>query len=130
MQLDIDVNAVNELHGKDGRYSTKFTQAWNHAVEWYSSCLKSHENCRVHRSKMEGCYPTRLLDVSGPEALIKLAISSQESLTGGYATLSHCWGAARNLKLTESNLDQLLIGIPLDSLSRTFKEAIQVARRL
>ncbi|KAK9412951.1 putative RRM domain-containing protein [Seiridium unicorne] len=47
-----------------------------------------------------------------------------------YATLSHCWGEADMLKLTEKNKEELENNIDLRDLPRTFVEAIEIARRL
>ncbi|KAL8684922.1 MAG: hypothetical protein Q9218_008069, partial [Villophora microphyllina] len=45
-------------------------------------------------------------------------------------TLSHRWGAASFLKLTLSNLADLVKGFSIAGLPRTFQDAIAVARRL
>jgi hypothetical protein len=49
-----------------------------------------------------------------------------------YVTLSHCWGQAsqRPLTTTAGNLAQHLQGIPLLHLPLTFKDAVEVSRRL
>lgn len=47
-----------------------------------------------------------------------------------YATLSHCWGTEHILKTTKSNIEQHCHGIPEDSLSKSFREAISFARSL
>jgi hypothetical protein len=52
------------------------------------------------------------------------------NLKGHYVTLSHCWGAASFIKLTESNLDRLKKSINIKDLPKTFEDAIRFARRL
>ncbi|KAF6829607.1 heterokaryon incompatibility protein [Colletotrichum musicola] len=46
-----------------------------------------------------------------------------------YATLSHRWGGRKALCLSHSNMSTLEFGIPADTLSQTFKDAIMIARR-
>jgi hypothetical protein len=47
-----------------------------------------------------------------------------------YITLSHCWGSHVPHKLTKKNIKFLKKGIALDSLGKTFQDAVEVARRL
>ncbi|KAE8450422.1 hypothetical protein EG329_006497 [Mollisiaceae sp. DMI_Dod_QoI] len=88
-------------------------------------------------------YPSRLIDLgeatqndragSGEVRLV----STVGLLANGpvrdrfYMTLSHCWGTAQFVTLTEDNIEQFLNrGINIDSLPRTFRDAISFARRL
>lgn len=64
-------------------------------------------------------------------------VSTKELLENGplkdrfYVTLSHCWGKAKFTTLTEDNIDQFLQrGIKINTLPRTFRDAIYFARRL
>jgi Heterokaryon incompatibility protein (HET) len=45
-------------------------------------------------------------------------------------TLSHRWGTASFLKLTKSNIENLEAGLLLSALPKTFKEAVEIVRRL
>jgi hypothetical protein len=47
-----------------------------------------------------------------------------------YATLSHCWGGSKPTKLTTETEYSLRTGIPIETLPRTFKDAVGIARRL
>jgi hypothetical protein len=47
-----------------------------------------------------------------------------------YMTLSHCWGGSTPLKLTQDSLESHKKGILFHMLSKTFREAIMVVRRL
>jgi hypothetical protein len=44
-------------------------------------------------------------------------------------TLSHCWGTAEVTKLLKSNLESMCQLVPLDSLPRTFQDAIAITKR-
>lgn len=45
-------------------------------------------------------------------------------------TLSHCWGSAKFLKLEAGNFKRFEAGVELTALSKTFQDAISVARSL
>ena len=47
-----------------------------------------------------------------------------------YMTLSHCWGKLEIFKLTTKNIDDLKVSIPTDKLTETFRNAIEVTRKL
>ncbi|XEV04563.1 hypothetical protein FSHL1_009850 [Fusarium sambucinum] len=47
-----------------------------------------------------------------------------------YATLSHCWGLKKFLTLNKSNISEFSKRIPFNSLTKTFREAINIARSL
>ncbi|EPE27113.1 hypothetical protein GLAREA_03027 [Glarea lozoyensis ATCC 20868] len=97
---------------------------------WLSECSAGHKNCN-----MEPVFgmqnPTRLIYVGTekePVARLLNGANSPESLV--YATLSHCWGKVVPFRLLISNIEELKHEIPFDELSRTFREAIQVTRKL
>ena len=45
-------------------------------------------------------------------------------------TLSHCWGDGNFIQLTQRTLPNLVSGVPLKTLPRTFQDAIEITRRL
>lgn len=73
--------------------------------------------------------PTRLLSIRYNPIRLCSSNTRQER---NYAPLIHCWGSKPEilLKLTEENIDELHQSIPLQRLSRTFKEAIYIALEL
>ena len=44
-------------------------------------------------------------------------------------TLSHCWGTAKVMKLLKSNLASMSHSVPLESLSKTFQDAVAITKR-
>ena len=75
--------------------------------------------------------PTRLLDIHAVDSTGQIfLVLSEARLTGPYATLSHCWGKAKTMKLSSRNIDELQSGIKLEALSTSYKEGITLARRL
>jgi len=71
--------------------------------------------------------PTRLLDLQDHNIL---RIVAGETSHGEYATLSHCWGSKIIVQLTEASADQFASNIPWDLFSKTFQDAILIARGL
>jgi hypothetical protein len=49
---------------------------------------------------------------------------------GRYACLSHCWGNNKTYRLTSETYSKYTIGVPVDDLPRTYRDAISVCRYL
>ncbi|KAI9708359.1 MAG: hypothetical protein M1820_004063 [Bogoriella megaspora] len=100
------------------------------ARQWFQSCKAQHSECHLPSAKHY--LPTRLLDIRSVDSKgeVYLNLSDESHIAEPYATLSHCWGKARTLKLTSTNIGMLQSGIKVNSLSTSYKEGITVARRL
>ncbi|KXH43390.1 heterokaryon incompatibility protein [Colletotrichum salicis] len=114
--------------------STDSEEAWSKATSWMQACLTTHTACNVEL-KAEPWYPTRLLDLeAGCEGIdiVRLVITAEHPPlhNNRYATLSHCWGSAQFLQLKKATCEDFQRGIELFKLPKTFREAIQVTRRL
>lgn len=101
------------------------SRSFHQAKSWLHRCLNNHQSCE---SVKENRYPTRL--VSTDISKTRLVLGSQISGSSMYATLSHCWGDARFVTLQQSNIEGFKDEIPANALSKTFREAIQIARGL
>lgn len=75
-------------------------------------------------------YPTRLLNLSGPDPSKVYLQDSGATKIGPYASLSHCWGGMQPIQLTAETEAALRAGLPIQQLPKTFREAIYVCRRL
>ncbi|PQE06892.1 heterokaryon incompatibility protein [Rutstroemia sp. NJR-2017a BVV2] len=93
------------------------------AREWLRECTRNHSTCS-RRSKIVP--PTRLLRIDKGKLHLCLSVDLEDCLD--YATLSHCWGDANILRLLSGNLSLLLESIPYEDLSKTFGDAIEIAR--
>lgn len=99
------------------------------ALEWMRSCRENYPGCRnAPRAVPE--LPTRLVDVGPSDGSQnpKLVIPSRGDRAVEYLTLSHCWGGADIYKLTSDTFSTLLSGLSLETLSKTFKDAIFITR--
>ncbi|PSN60097.1 HET-domain-containing protein, partial [Corynespora cassiicola Philippines] len=72
-----------------------------------------------------GRLPSRLLDLSVEEKIFML-----ETVKTPYVALSHRWGIEQHFTTTIHTLQDMRIGIAVDSLPRTFQDAVYVTKRL
>jgi hypothetical protein len=95
--------------------------------KWIELCDHNHARCAIcSLTKL----PTRILDVGngGNQEMVKL-YETQGDL-GRYITLSHCWGNKQIVTTTKATLPQLKSEVQWPQLSRTFQDAISIAREL
>ena len=77
--------------------------------------------------------PTRLLDIqgsNGSETEVFLVESKDINPKAQYASLSHCWGHAPFLTLRTESIEIFKKGLPVTCLTKTFQQAVEVARYL
>jgi hypothetical protein len=103
------------------------------ARAWLHDCRKNH-NCQAeHRTGRLEMHPTRLLHIrpSGNGLInVRLHYPRNKTRHVDYLTLSHMWGDQKFVTLTQENHNSFLQCIPMESLSRTFKDAIRVTLAL
>ncbi|KAH7176189.1 heterokaryon incompatibility protein-domain-containing protein [Dactylonectria macrodidyma] len=98
--------------------------------DWIRTCKTSHDNrdCHVLGDRD---FPTRILDISLEDP--KLVETTGQA--GEFVALSHCWGRLTSsssppLTLTSNLQAHCTSGIPQNSLTATFRDAITVTRHL
>jgi hypothetical protein len=89
---------------------------------WIETCLTSHPACTAAQRTL----PTRVLDVSSNDPSFYVSLEENEP----YAALSHCWGKSPLIQTHQNTLHDRICGIPWNSLSRTFQDAIVTTREL
>ncbi|KAH7411560.1 heterokaryon incompatibility protein-domain-containing protein [Phaeosphaeria sp. MPI-PUGE-AT-0046c] len=95
-------------------------------ADWLHDCRQNHHQCRTSTilfvpSRLISTYPSR------PVLVLKDDICGEPE----YATLSHCWGQEKYDTLTSPRLEDFQTqGVPDSALSKTFQDAIVVARDL
>jgi hypothetical protein len=109
------------------------------AKEQIDYCRKHHD-CATQISSL--CvfptlqhFPTRLLDVNAFEDGthdVRLVEGLVTGLSVEYVTLSHCWGGSLRPahKTTNANIAHRQARIPQCSLPQTFRDAIEITRKL
>lgn len=107
-------------------------QSWKCIQNWVQACSSEHEFC-THLSETARC-PRRLLYVGASadeDSTLRLCEGREIPNNVRYATLSHCWGkVVRHAKLTRADLSDFKRQIPGEILSRSFKDAILLTKRL
>lgn len=94
--------------------------------KWINECRPKHSRCQLSVDRKE--LPTRLVHIqplrtsSGQRANIYYGKTLPSRTI--YPTLSHCWGRTKFLTTTRANLSSFESSLPIQSLSRTFQDAI------
>ncbi|KAK0707780.1 heterokaryon incompatibility protein-domain-containing protein, partial [Lasiosphaeris hirsuta] len=105
-------------------------QRWLRQCDGGCSCPGEggHQDCSVGLSgeavEKKTILPSRLVDVRVP----RLCITAGRR--GQYTALSHRWGGKSPLTTTRTNLDDHKQRIPAQKLPKTFRDAIELTRRL
>jgi len=93
---------------------------------WHNLCKTTHQNCGI---AVDSTFkPTRLVDLTLPKPVLRTSLGADADCK--FATLSHCWGATQYAVLTKDMLSSYLCQIPEAAISKTFKEAMVVAKYL
>ena len=111
---------------------TKSLEVFNKLTHWLTTCISSHTGC-TKPNVQTNLLPVRMLeiDLDGCEPLERIRLRCDVWPTI-YATLSHCWGPdLRTIpRLLQKNLADRVQEIMLDTLPRTFTDAVLCAYRL
>ena len=94
--------------------------------------MGSHHRCgSQHKVHGQTWHPKRVLDLNAPGPS-HLALCEDEEIDAAhpYATLSHCWGKCRTIRLLAENRAHLKREIVLDEFPLTFQDAVRIARSL
>ncbi|KAK4465331.1 heterokaryon incompatibility protein-domain-containing protein [Cladorrhinum samala] len=92
-------------------------------LRWFRDCVKNHASCS---EKLPGYFPTRVLEIVSKD-FARVVDTRCGKPEGRYASLSHCWGKAKTLKLLSSNIEQLCTtGLPVSTLPQSYREAVTV----
>lgn len=131
-------------------------EAVHQVRRWMTECSNQHDICKQYQglTTTENDVPLRIIDVDPDQEIIREELgrtnidllscekatrvslkyfqeAETENPTGvKYLTLSHRWGKPEPTKLTWENMAEFSRQIPALSLSKVFKDAIQVTRCL
>lgn len=111
---------------------TQSERSWTQILEWINECTVRHTACQNHNPVTRQQWPTRLIAV-GDSNSAKIRLCDTSALTCSalvYITLSHCWGHLVPTQLITENYSTYLEAIGLSDLPKTFRDAVEVARKL
>jgi hypothetical protein len=101
-------------------------------LEWRRECATTHKHChQIHQPPQT--WPTRLVDIgdsSGTQDPFLKEMKDHPEPSGIYIALSHCWGKSQIITTTKATYSERTKAIPWSSLSKTFQDAITIARGL
>jgi Heterokaryon incompatibility protein (HET) len=126
---DIEHLQSREIHSIGSHTSNEATLEL--ARSWLTQCRQQHLSCELLAAKKE-FLPARLIDI-GPTSSSewRLWVQARDQYRPEkYLTLSHRWGTTSFLNLNKSNIEILEAGLPISALPKTFKEAVEIVRRL
>lgn len=126
------------------------------ARAWFKCCLSESKD--LYQSHHEWCHhgpwdeklsitpqlpsksftPTRTINVGtiGSEKIPFLELhhtareTESEMSSFQWATLSHCWGGSSSLTTTTTTIERHRNGIPIESMPKTFADAVRITREL
>ncbi len=107
------------------------------AQAWLEECKAKHPASICH-PRGQGL-PTRLVEVTETPMTSKdertqlsarLVLSAELPPDTTYLTLSHCWGTVPFFTLTEGNLEQMRVSMPVDQLQPLFQDAMSITAQL
>ncbi|KAI8948475.1 heterokaryon incompatibility protein-domain-containing protein [Xylaria longipes] len=102
-----------------------------------ASCLSSHTSCNesiggesISRDGTK--LPTRIIQVNVDNNRNMVKVIEHSRRIARYCALSHCWGPRdkQPFKTNRSNLGEVVRGISIDTLPKTFQDAIEVTRAM
>ena len=111
---------------------TESLESFNKLTHWLTTCISSHAGCTKPILQPNATLVRMLeIDLDRCEPIERIRLRSSVWPTK-YATLSYCWGPdLRTIpRLLHRNLSDRLQEIMLDTLPRTFKDAVVCAYRL
>jgi hypothetical protein len=99
------------------------------AIGWLNICLQTHDLCTC-TTDLYTPLPTRVIDLGPSNESRAPYIYRSRGEHSRYVTLSHRWAGNSVVKTTKENLWLHERRLPLQDLSSTFREAIEVCREL
>jgi hypothetical protein len=120
-----DISFSHSIH-------TQSERSWTQILEWVNECTARHTTCQNRSPVTRQQWPTRLIAVGDSNSTnIRLCDTSALNCSAlVYITLSHCWGQLVPKQLLTENYSTYLEAIDLNDLPKTFRDAVEVARKL
>lgn len=98
--------------------------------QWMTSCRENHAACGTGDVVP---LPRRVVDVGEPDitgGYPEPLLCEDANHLGNYVTLSYRWWNGMTMTTTSSTLESRKKGIPLDSMPKTFQDAVTTTRKL
>jgi hypothetical protein len=99
------------------------------AIGWLNTCQQSHELCTCTIDPLTSL-PTRVIDLGPPNSTRTPYIYHSKGEYARYCTLSHRWAGKSVVRTLKEKIELHERELPLQELSATFKEAIEICIEL
>ncbi|KAH7124498.1 heterokaryon incompatibility protein-domain-containing protein [Dactylonectria macrodidyma] len=101
-------------------------------LTWLKECDDLHTSaCSLEGVAKHPLLPTRCIDVGEADGSVEPRLAILGGCHGRYTTVSHCWGKGQlPARLTTSSVLALSEAINLDTLPRTYRDAVSITRAL
>lgn len=124
------------VHGGHARHiapDPTSDSCFNMIKGWLDKCRNNHPICAEANVATTRLLPKRTIHL-GPETNDDIRILEYDSIGAPiglpYVALSHCWGRSQHLVSTTTTLDDWKTNIPFNRLPPTFRDAINISRKL
>jgi hypothetical protein len=121
LEIDAAISNWNPADCYQAPANTSHSSLAKLVQSWLRLCIDEHSGPVPNQDN--NYRPPRLLHIESGD--LRLVQGSECPKGSEWATLSHCWGPHPTfLTLTSTNMSQFELEIPLDSLPRTFRDAV------
>ena len=109
------------------------------AYNWLTECRQQAGKEYGHRfcpQISQGALPTRVIEVEPSDGskmpFLLVTKEVEQGLREPWVALSHCWGPSGTVSLitTENTLSERVAGIPMETLPKSFQDAVTITRKL
>ncbi|CAO2657772.1 Nn.00g038980.m01.CDS01 [Neocucurbitaria sp. VM-36] len=97
---------------------------------WLLDCEANHASDSCGSAILGVGLPTRILDVGNLGGKNDIRLMNSMGTMGTYIALSHCWGRTQVITTTSKTCQARTECIPMEYLSKTFREAVEICRAL
>jgi len=108
-----------------GRAIKPAEESFDLLAKWIRDCNEHHSLCRFPAGRL----PSKVIDV-GEIGIREPSLKVTNGEFGYYIALSHCWGSDPVIRTTRETLVQHQHQLPMDSLPKTFQDAVIITRKL
>jgi hypothetical protein len=124
--LDLDSPLASRYQGRPVTEDRGCAIALDRVAALVQNCVDKHEDCKPSSLPL----PSRLLDLEGCKDPKEIKLQDTGGANGHYAALSHCWGCKGQFTTSHASIAARKEGIKIEGLSRTFRDAVEIVRRM
>ena len=125
-----DITWLEHDLGRDVQTSNDSFPSMFTARYWLQECERRHPKCHLEKgSAVNLPLPTRLLEIQQVNK-VRLVFGKNILANRKYVTLSHCWGKGHRVGLRQNTIRSFEGGIPTNTLSKTFQDAVKITNQL